>query len=54
MITTEIKKLIDRYNWYMKHNSDNDKEAEDIYTEADILAKKYNMNREDFWFTYFI
>ncbi len=53
MITPEIQKLIDRYNWYLKHKLDDDDEADEIYIEADKLAQKYKMEKEDFWFIYF-
>ena len=53
MITPEIQRLIDRYNWYLKYNIDDDDEADKIYIQADKLASKYKIDKEEFWFIYF-
>lgn len=53
MITPEIQKLVDKYNWHLKHNIDDDNEADKIYIQADELAEKYKMDKEEFWFVYF-
>ena len=53
MITPEIQRLVNRYNWYLKYNIDDDNEADEIYIQADELAEKYKMEKEDFWFIYF-
>ena len=49
----EIQKLVDRYNWYLKYQCDDDDEADNIYIQADKLADKYKIDREEFWFRFF-
>ena len=49
----EIQELVNRYNWYLKHHCDDDDEADNIYIQADKLADKYKIDREEFWFRFF-
>ena len=48
----EIQQLIDRHSWHIKHNSDNETEALEIYLQAKKLSKKLKIDLYDFWFRF--